>query len=282
LTLSTLYQQGVQILKDAHIHSYSLDALLLLCFSLHIQKNTFYTHPERTIFPSDAQKFIQQIEKRAQKTPLQYITGIQEFMSLTFMVNPHVLIPRPDTEVCVEAVLKKYSHTKDPLSILELGTGSGCIAVSLAKYLPNATITATDISSEALDVAKENAKRNTVLEKIQFIKSDLFSHIPPQKFDVVISNPPYIPSAHIKTLSVEVKDHEPLLALDGGEDGYLFYRSILPKAKDHLLPNGIVILEVGIGQAQTVAEQMASSFSNVQVVLDLSQIPRVVMGTQGG
>jgi release factor glutamine methyltransferase len=224
------------------------------------------------------------LKRRLKGEPLEYILGHTEFMGLEFLVNPDVLIPRPDTEVLVETVLNYVTgslvYPFQKPRILELGTGSGCIAVSLAKRLSSADIVATDISQAALDVAEANARKNTVGDSISFFNSDLFSspRIASEKFDFIISNPPYIKKNIIPDLAVEIQ-YEPLLALDGGVDGLDFYRRIFREAPEHLKIGGFLILEIGFDQQNALEKILRSLqiFEVKELIKDYNNINRVLV-----
>ncbi len=218
------------------------------------------------------------IKRRKSGEPLQYIIGSTEFMSLEFKVTPDVLIPRSDTETLVEYLIEKTDDKK--LSVLDIGTGSGCIIISLLKYCPNITAYALDISDGALTVAKENAKLNGV--EVNFIKSDILKDVPDESFDIIVSNPPYIRPDVIDNLDIEVKDFEPYSALFGGEDGLLFYRRICEIAPGILNDNGILAFEIGYDQGKDVSELMKKDFSEVVVLKDLCGNDRVVTGKKKG
>ena len=213
------------------------------------------------------------IDRRCQREPLQYILGETEFMGLTFHVEPGVLIPRADTEILVE---KALAWMKPGARVLDIGTGSGAIAVSLAKLGRQAQVTAVDVSDRALEIARRNAERNGAA--VEFVKSDCFSALKGRKYDMIVSNPPYISEDEMRGLMPEVT-REPELALFGGADGLDFYRVIADKWRDALLPNGLMAFEVGIGQADEVLRIMrANGFGDIQIVKDLHGIPRVVYG----
>ena len=220
------------------------------------------------------------IEDRLKGRPIAYIVGNREFMGLDFYVQEGVLIPRPDTEALVEEVIE-ICDGKEGLNVLDIGTGSGAITVSLAKYLKNPKVKSFDISEIALEIGKKNAINNNVDDKIDFIKSDLFSAIKDMdiQFDVIVSNPPYIPKKDIETLHTQVKDYEPYNALEGGEDGLDFYRDITKQSIDYLKQNGVLAYEVGHDQAQDVAKIMQDNgYTNIYTKKDLQGIDRVVIG----
>lgn len=222
------------------------------------------------------------LEKLKNNTPIQYITNHQEFMKLDFYVDENVLIPQPDTEILVEEVLKYVEHidkTKSSkIKILDLCTGSGAIAVSLAKYIDNCEITATDISNKAIQIAKLNAEKNLVHTKINFIESNMFENIPETQYDIIVSNPPYIETDTINTLSQEVQK-EPHLALDGGYDGLKFYKIIVNSSYNYLSENGKVFLEIGFNQKDKLYDIINNSehFKNPICIKDLEQNDRVII-----
>ncbi len=222
-------------------------------------------------------QFWSAIERLEQGEPVQYIAGYAEFMSLEFQVTPATLIPRADTEILVETVIKLCQSIQTP-HIFEVGTGSGCIAISLAHYIKGTKVTSADISASALKVASSNATRNGV--EVNFIEQDILEGFPPLDPlpDIIVSNPPYIPSADVLTLDKKVKNFEPSSALDGGTDGLDFYRYIIENAP--LAPNGYLAFEVGINQSRDVTELMESRFKNIQIVKDLAGIERVVYGNK--
>ena len=220
------------------------------------------------------------IEDRLKGRPIAYIVGNREFMGLDFYVQEGVLIPRPDTETLVEEVIE-ICDGKEGLNVLDIGTGSGAITVSLAKYLKNPKIKSFDISEIALEIGKKNAINNNVDDKIDFVKSDLFSAIKDMdiQFDVIVSNPPYIPKKDIETLHTQVKDYEPYNALEGGEDGLDFYRDITKQSIKYLKQNGVLAYEVGHDQAQDVTKIMQDNgYTNIYTKKDLQGIDRVVIG----
>ena len=233
---------------------------------------------EKSIGGDLEERFLDALERVKAGEPVQYAVGGCEFMSLWFEVNSYTLIPRADTEILVETVIQK-SRTFNEVNVFEIGTGSGCIAVSLAHYIPKAKVTAVDISKGALDIARKNGERLGVDERTTFGECDIMKEFPEfeQLPDIVVSNPPYIPKADIESLEKKVKGYEPITALDGGTDGLDFYRRIaddVPIAK-----GGILAFEVGIGQAKDVARIMEKRFVNIEIIKDLSGIDRVVVGS---
>ncbi|SCI37424.1 MULTISPECIES: peptide chain release factor N(5)-glutamine methyltransferase [unclassified Romboutsia] len=220
------------------------------------------------------------VEDRIKGRPIAYIVGNREFMGLDFYVKEGVLIPRPDTEPLVEELIELCSDEKQ-LNILDIGTGSGAITISLAKYLPSSNVTSFDMYDVPLEVGKINAINNNVDDRVTFIKSDLFSAIEntDTQFDVIVSNPPYIPKKDIETLHIQVKDYEPYTALEGGEDGLDFYREITEQSRKYLKENGILAYEVGHDQAQAVSEIMRDNgYNKIYTKKDLQGIERVVIG----
>lgn len=224
--------------------------------------------------------FLEMIKDRINGRPIAYIVGNREFMGLDFFVKEGVLIPRPDTEPLVEEVIE-LCNEKNSVEILDIGTGSGAITISLAKYIKNSKVTSFDISDIPLEVGRQNAINNGVEDKTIFIKSDLFSAIKSKeiKFDVIVSNPPYIPKKDIETLHTQVKDYEPYNALEGGEDGLDFYREITKQSKIYLKSNGILAYEVGHDQAEDVSKIMSDNgYTKIYTKKDIQGIDRVVIG----
>ena len=253
------------------------EARLLLAFVLGINHQELIKRNE--ISDEEYAKFLVVLEKRCQGIPYAYIVGHKEFMRLDFIVNKNVLIPREDTEVVVEQVINLVNNcfSKKTINILDMCTGSGCIAISLANYIEGAKVVAVDNSKEALKVASQNAVLNGVL--ITFIKSNLFNEIDLNtKFDIIVSNPPYIKTSVINSLQKEVKENEPMMALDGGEDGLEFYRVIVKEAKKYLNPNGYLVFEIGYDQAEEVQKLLGiEEYKNIRVVKDYSSNDRVVI-----
>lgn len=257
-----------------------LDVETLLQKVLDVDRLYILLNLERTLSEDEERLFNKFINERLNNRPIAYIVENREFMGLDFYVKEGVLIPRPDTEVLVEEVIE-LGKNKGPINILDIGTGSGAITVSLAKYLENAEITSVDISDIALEIGKINAVNNNVDNKINFVKSDLFTNIDKNmKFDIIVSNPPYIKREVIETLDKQVKDFEPYNALEGGVDGLDFYRAITSQAKDYLKEGGILAYEVGHDQSEDVSKLMEKDgYTNIYTRKDLQQIDRVVIGS---
>lgn len=257
-----------------------LDVETLLQKVLGVDRLYILLNLERVLSEDEEQLFNKFINERLNNRPIAYIVGNREFMGLDFFVKEGVLIPRPDTEVLVEEVIE-LAKKKGAKNILDIGTGSGAITVSLAKYLENVKVTSVDISDIALEIGKRNAISNEVDDRINFVKSDLFTNIDKEtKFDIIVSNPPYIKREVIDTLDKQVKDYEPYNALEGGVDGLDFYRAITKQAKEYLKKGGILAYEVGHDQSEDVSKLMEmDGYTNIYTLKDLQQIDRVVIGT---
>jgi len=284
MTLLESLNQTTKYLKDHQIESPRLDAELLLARSLNLSREGLYRNFHSPLEEREKETLEKMIQRRISGEPLQYILEHQEFWSIDFKVDPRVLIPRPETELLVEQsllILSENSLRGIP-SVLEIGTGSGAIAIALAKEVKNIFLVATDISRDALDLAKENAEAAGVQHQIEFVNGDLFGPLRSSKeegpFDLILSNPPYIVHPEIGSLAKEVRDYEPTIALDGGEDGLEFYRRIISGAPFYLREGGWLLLEIGQGQSEKIAEQIKRSrvFLKPQILLDLSGIERVV------
>lgn len=276
-----LYDRGIKELSLKNIPDPRIDAGLLLEYVCKTDKNTLYLKPDLEVTKKQAEEYSSLLKKRMEHIPLQYLTGEQEFMGLTFLVNENVLIPRQDTECLVEVVLKQLH---DGMRILDMCTGSGCILISLLHYSNDCEGVGADLSKEALKVAGQNAERlgnNGITEKmnISFLHSDLFEQIE-GKFDIIVSNPPYIRTDDIKTLMDEVKNYEPLMALDGKTDGLYFYKRIIKEAKTHLNRGGQLFFEIGYDQGEAVKNLMQENgYTDINLQKDLSGLDRVVYGT---
>jgi release factor glutamine methyltransferase len=321
MDVRTALKNGFAKLRESDVPSFTLAAELLFLHVLGCDRTWLYAHPEEPVSSAGAQRFFALIARRANGEPTQHLTGKQEFWGLEFEVSPDVLIPRPETEHVIEVALdrlavrerrpgRKQTLTGEGLQIADIGTGSGCIAIALAKELPGATIYATDISSAAIAVAQRNAKRHSVSDRIHFFESNLLdgftargvanagpsvvvaqhpAPLPAQTgatgnsphqsllFDLIVSNPPYISRREAATLMREVRDHEPKIALYGGEEGYELYADLIAQSAAHLKPGGILVLELGHNSLPAVQPLLdAPTWTNIGVTNDLAGIPRVL------
>ena len=282
LTLKQLYKVGTVKLAEEGIEEFSLDAWYLLEYVTGVSKAMYFAEPERAVSEENADRYIDCIRRRAAHIPLQHITGEQEFMGYPFYVNEHVLIPRQDTEILVEEAIQVM---RPKMKVLDMCTGSGCIVLSILKmcrekyYMTELQGIGADVSEEALKVARENGRRLGV--PVTWIQSDLFAKIPEEeKYDVIVSNPPYIETAVIDTLQEEVRLHDPYIALDGKEDGLYFYRRIISEAGKYLKMQGKLMFEIGCDQAEAVEELMKNAgYEQITVKKDLAGLDRVVYGT---
>ena len=290
MTYRELYEAGRNILSGKDVPEAELDARLLLEHVCGTDRNALLVHGERAVTIEEENTYLELIERRGERIPLQHLTHSQEFMGLNFLVNQHVLIPRQDTEILVEEVLR---NSFSGMCVLDMCTGSGCILISILHYVLNAQGVGVDLSEEALSVAKENAERllgaDSVLDGlpkfngdgryVTFVQSDLFQKVE-GSYDLIVSNPPYIRSGELRELMPEVRDYEPIMALDGSEDGLKFYRAITEDCKAHLKKGGMLFFEIGCDQAEAVSELLGQAgFIEVQVVKDYSGLDRVVYGT---
>ena len=282
LTLKQLYKVGTVKLAEEGIEEFSLDAWYLLEYVTGVSKAMYFAEPERAVSEENADGYMDCIRRRAAHIPLQHITGEQEFMGYPFCVNEHVLIPRQDTEILVEEAIQVM---RPKMKVLDMCTGSGCIVLSILKmcrekyYMTDLQGIGADVSEEALKVARENGRRLGV--PVTWIQSDLFAKIPEEeKYDVIVSNPPYIETAVIDTLQEEVRLHDPYIALDGKEDGLYFYRRIISEAGKYLKTQGKLMFEIGCDQAEAVEELMKTAgYEQITVKKDLAGLDRVVYGT---
>lgn len=284
-----LVKEGEYQLSKAFCMDPKIDAQELYCYLTGLDKVSLFLKAEEEVDPETEEKYMELIRRRAERIPLQHITGVQEFMGYTFRVNPHVLIPRQDTETLVTEAAKTIQSTpREKLSffeklkgrkewdVLDLCCGSGAVGISLAKICSNVKVTATDISAEAVETAEANAEDLRV--KVRFLTGDMFDPVKGRKFDMIVSNPPYIRTNMISILQEEVKDHEPLNALDGGRDGLDFYRTIVERAADFLKPEGFLLVEIGHDQGEDLRKMLKDSgkYSPAVVIKDLPGRDRVV------
>lgn len=281
MTIKELLNQAVIMLKNENIDAPKNKARMLLQATLKKSREYLMIYDNKEVENIDRDRYIKNVKRLILGEPLQYITGIQEFMKLNFLVTKDVLIPRPDTEILVEEVIRKAENISNPV-ILDLCTGSGAIAVSLAKYIKNVHICAVDISSKALEIAKKNAELNGVKNNIEFIESNLFDKIKERKFDIIVSNPPYIETETIKTLSKDVQS-EPKIALDGGKDGLDFYRKIADSGSKYLNRQGYICLEIGYNQRIAVRQILENKkrYVNINCIKDLCGNDRVIIAQIG-
>jgi release factor glutamine methyltransferase len=297
MDLRTALKQAFAQLRDARVASYTLAAELLLLHVLGRDRTWLYSHPEEEMSASDAERYRALVRRRAAGEPTQHLTGKQEFWGLEFEVTPEVLIPRPETEHVIEVALDRLALRElrggrpqktdgAGLLIADIGTGSGCIAIALAKELSDASLVATDISAAALVVARRNASRHNVADRVHFLEcnlldarleSPLATGHSPLLFDLIAGNPPYIGRREAVTLPREVREHEPEIALYGGEEGHEFYAALIAQAATHLKPCGILLLELGHSSFPAVLPLLdTSTWTNVSVTNDLAGIPRVL------
>lgn len=279
MQVKRVLEEAVKILKDNNIDEAIIKAKIVLCMVLKIEKEYIIINDSKEMAKEDEEKYFQYINKLKNGIPLQYITNNQEFMKLNFFVDENVLIPRADTEILVEEVISLANDDKN--KILDVCTGSGAIAVSLAKYIKNSNVMALDISKEALKIAEKNSFNNNV--NIKLIESDLFNNLEENDFDIIVSNPPYIRENVINELSIEVK-HEPKIALDGGKDGLDFYRKLSSESYKYLKEDGYLCLEIGYDQKNEVIEILKNEkkYKNIYSKKDLFGNDRIIIAQKVG
>ncbi|MFC1557819.1 peptide chain release factor N(5)-glutamine methyltransferase [candidate division KSB1 bacterium] len=275
-------QLSAEYLKKNGIDNPRTSAEILLGYVLNMKRIDLYLYYDKILSKNHISQYKKVIEKRANKEPLQYITGSTEFMSLPFIVNPAVFIPRPETELLVEIVIeetKKKWNDEEKITILDIGTGSGNIAVSLTHYIKNAEVTTIDISDDTLKTAKENALLNNVADRIKFKNLSIVDADKNEFKDVsiIVSNPPYIPLEDYTNLPAEVKDYEPERSLHDNSDGLTFFRIILEKSRNYLADGGMLFMEMGMGESKDVrAIAESRRFSNITIIKDYQQIDRII------
>ena len=284
-TIRNILKSAIAKLKKSEIEFPEINADTLLAYILSCDRANLYTNPDDLMNDSDICKYNELIHKRARHVPLQYITKRVEFMSLDFVVDEGVLIPRPETEILVEAVIKKTDNKlyhDRIITIIDIGTGSGNIAVSLAKNISNVKIYASDISREALTVANENVLRHDVTDQIHLLHGNVFeafsSKVKKGQVDFIVSNPPYVSKSESKNLEPELIDHEPLLALIGGVDGLFFYKQIIKDAANWIKPGGYLIIEIGETQANSIIKLMQNElhYDEIEIINDLQGKERII------
>lgn len=281
MIVKEMLQIGQKTLEGAGIYDAKVDAERLLCYMLKLERGELFMIWSKTMDDSQCNSYFELIDTRATRLPLQHITGVQQFMGYDFKVDKNVLIPRLDTELLAEAVMDYANCFKGKITVLDLCCGSGAIGISLSKLCKNMKIVCSDISEDAIRLTKENAK--ALKANITVKKGDLFDpfkgRLGNTKFDIIVSNPPYIESEVIPTLEEEVRVHEPQLALDGGEDGLDFYRQILKEAPKHLNMGGMLFLEVGHNQGNILADKLAHmvQYTDIEVKKDYNEFDRVII-----
>lgn len=285
MTLKEIYNYGTEALKAANIPSPQVDAFYLLEYVAKIDKEKYLFYQDAEVPEENFNQYKRIIERRLTREPYQYITGSADFMGLTFMVDSNVLIPRLDSEVLGERTLRLLGYECE---VLDMCTGSGCIGIALKRHRPDIHMTICDISDKALEIAVRNAAYNHLgvvgsnadwFTGVRVVQGDLFEHLKDKKFDVIVSNPPYVSDAEYEELMPEVKNYEPALALKAGADGLDIYRRLVKEAPEHLNTGGTLIMEIGASQAEAVSDLMeAAGFDDIFIVKDLADLDRVVGG----
>lgn len=279
ITIAHLCRLGTQKLRSFGVEAPAFEAQLILSHVLNCSRLELIAHPDNAVSEVEKQCFEELLSRRMAREPLAYILGRKEFYGLEIAVSPGVLIPRPETELLVDVCIKRLG--KGEYVLVDVGTGSGAIAVALASNLPQSTVYAVDISASALQVAKYNIQSYSLEDRVHLAQGDLLEPISDKMFHAVISNPPYVPSSQIPLLEPEIALHEPVEALDGGEDGLEVYRRLIPAALNLLRECGFLAVEVGYSQAESVAQLFQSAgYNTVETFRDLSGIERVVVGTK--
>lgn len=280
-TIGSLVKWATDDFRARGIESPRLDAELIVAFALGIDRMRVILDAERPLEGAELERLRELVKRRRAREPIAYLRGEREFYGLPFRVDRRVLVPRPDTETLVDVGLARTTQVSMSMRQLDLCTGSGCVAIAMAKKRPTASVLATDKSPDALTVAKENAYRLGAYN-VGFRQSDLFAEVRGARFDVITANPPYIPSEEIETLDADVRDFEPRLALDGGADGLDLVRRIVAEAPDFLAPGGVLAMEIGAGEAEETARLLGErGFSDVRADRDIARIERVVSGVFG-
>jgi release factor glutamine methyltransferase len=275
-SLRRLLQWTGQFLREKGVESSRLEAEILLAHVLGCKRIDLYVRSEELATDAQRSAYRDLIKKRVEGCPVAYLTGQREFYQLPFAVTPAVLIPRPETETLVMEGLRLLKG-KPAARVVDVGTGSGCVALSIAHQQPAASVTAIDLSAEALKVARGNANKHGLGERVRFLEGDLFAPVAGETFDLIVSNPPYIATAEIETLARDVRDFEPRAALDGGPDGLDVYRRLIQDSPQHLKPGGSLLLEIGATQEAPVRELLTqANFTEIRVHPDARKLPRVI------
>lgn len=278
MKLKELIKKSTIKLKENNIYDYNIKLKIIIEYFFNIPRNKMIVYMDKDITNKEEVEFEKILEKVINGVPIQYITNKQEFMGIEFYVDENVLIPQPDTETLVESVIKYCDKINHSLKILDLCTGSGAIAISIAKCTKNTRIYASDISKKAIEIARKNAEKNGV--QINFIESDMFENILEKDFDIIVANPPYIKTDVIKTLNAEVKN-EPYIALNGGIDGLKFYKIICRESKKYITKDGVIFLEIGYDQKEDVTNIFKEKYLDVYCLKDLNNNDRVII-VKGG
>lgn len=276
-TISQQLKTATAQLEEAGIDTPRLDAEVLLAYVLNTRRLALYVNIAKVLTDEQITRYQNLIKRRLDRVPVAYLTGHKEFMGLNFAVTPDVLIPRPDTEILAQGVIENLHEFERDIKIADLGVGSGAICVSILKFVENVTAAAVDVSQKALEIAQFNAEKFNVDDRITFYNGSLFEPLEGQKFEVIVSNPPYIAAAEFKNLQAEIED-EPKLALYGGKDGLKFYREIIESAPKFLTDDGFLAMEVGLNQSAAVQNLLKESgnFKRIEVWKDLAKIERVI------
>jgi release factor glutamine methyltransferase len=277
VNIGSALQTSAARLAAAHVPDARMDAALLVAFVTGRDRAFLIAHPESELSADEQAHLEGMVARRAAREPIQYIIGSQEFFGLEFRVTRDVLIPRPETELVVENAINALK-VKDNATFCEIGIGSGCISVSILYNVPSATAVGVDISDEALTVARENAAKHGVERRLELMVSDVFENVPEKAFDLIVANPPYVPEHDLESLQVEVRDHEPIVALTAGTDGLSIMRRIVDGAPERLRAGGLLLMEIGFDQATRVREMFnVDHWSSLDVLPDLQGIPRMVV-----
>jgi release factor glutamine methyltransferase len=274
-TITKLLDWTTEYFKKYNIEWPHLEAEILLAHSLKLKRIELYTNHERVLTKAELAEYKVLIQRRSKKEPIAYITGNQPFMSLDFKINRSVLIPRPETEKLVEITIDLVKNRK--FTIADIGTGSGVIAISLAKYLPEIKVIGIDTSPDAINLAQKNVEDHKLSDRCEFRKGNLFEPLK-EKVDIIVSNPPYIPTKDIETLETDVKDWEPTQALDGGADGLDYIRKLIDLSPDHLNPDSLLLIEIGYDQGEKVKllAKNSGKYKEIEIIKDLNGKERIL------
>lgn len=276
-TILDVIDWGRDFFTKKRIESPRLNIELLLCHALSLSRLALYSRFDQPLNNSELESIREMVLRRAKNEPIQYIAGKTEFYGLELEVDRNVLIPRPETEELVDFIVRSYSGEQPPQDVLDIGSGSGCIAIALAKAFPDATVAGIDVSKPAIEIAKRNAEKNSATN-VEFYKYDILSAVPKKKFDLVVSNPPYIPRAEMAELATDVAEYEPHEALTDGGDGLAFYRRFADIFPDIISAGGSFFLEIGFGEAEAILKLFAQKLITAHIKKDMNGIDRFVFG----